>query len=176
MRDTQHTAPHCTTLQHTATHGNTLHHPMTHCSTPQHNTCKTLQHTAPRCNTLQHAAPAAITGSTLSAVVSCHMLQWDPPCCNCTFVVAVRLYVRCCSETLFLAERRLTFLLFCVFMHNYKSLVVALRLSLLQREAGTSLLLICNTLQHTATHCNTLQHTAAHSNTLQHMKMSCPLF
>ena len=28
--------------------------------------------------------------------------------------------------------------------------------------------MICNTLQHTATHCNTLQHTATHCNTLQH--------
>jgi len=28
--------------------------------------------------------------------------------------------------------------------------------------------LLCNTLQHTATHCNTLQHAATHCNTLQH--------
>ena len=27
--------------------------------------------------------------------------------------------------------------------------------------------LVCNTLQHTATHCNTLQHTATHCNTLR---------
>jgi len=30
--------------------------------------------------------------------------------------------------------------------------------------------LICDTLQHTATHCNTLQHTATHCNTLQQME------
>ena len=29
-------------------------------------------------------------------------------------------------------------------------------------------IVVCNTLQHTATHCNTLQHTATHCNTLQH--------
>jgi len=33
--------------------------------------------------------------------------------------------------------------------------------------------LVCNTLQHTATHCNTLQHTATHCNTLQHTATHC---
>ena len=32
---------------------------------------------------------------------------------------------------------------------------------------------LCNTLQHTATHCNTLQHTATHCNTLQHTATHC---
>ena len=31
----------------------------------------------------------------------------------------------------------------------------------------------CNTLEHTATHCNTLQHTATHCNTLQHTATHC---
>ena len=34
-------------------------------------------------------------------------------------------------------------------------------------------LVLCNTLQHTATHCNTLQHTATHCNTLQHTATHC---
>jgi len=33
--------------------------------------------------------------------------------------------------------------------------------------------IVCNTLQHTATHCNTLQHTATHCNTLQHTATHC---
>ena len=32
---------------------------------------------------------------------------------------------------------------------------------------------LCNTLQHTATHCNTLQHTATHCNTLQYSAAHC---
>jgi len=44
------------------------------------------------------------------------------------------------------------------------------------RQASTSAAtaaLLCQTLQHTATHCNTLQHTATYCNTLQHTAIHC---
>ena len=37
----------------------------------------------------------------------------------------------------------------------------------------TSVMMPCNTLQHTATHCNTLQHTATHCITRQHTATHC---
>jgi len=36
--------------------------------------------------------------------------------------------------------------------------------------------LLCNTLQHTATHCNTLQHTATHCNTLPPLSHAQPRY
>ena len=43
----------------------------------------------------------------------------------------------------------------------------------LQNTGVESLLSLCNTLQHTATHCNTLQHTATYFNTPQHTATHC---
>ena len=45
--------------------------------------------------------------------------------------------------------------------------------SVVRHSKCVTYILLCNTLQHTATHCNTLQHTATHCSTLQHTETHC---
>jgi len=55
----------------------------------------------------------------------------------------------------------------------YTSLVSLQYECLLSTVCASVCRLLCNTLQHTATHCNTLPHAATHCNTLQHTATHC---